>query len=442
MKKIIAMALSIIIISCSVIITKAGTLIGDVDKNGQVNSSDALKVLAYSIGFSKLIDKTAADVNCDGRIDSSDALCILQISIGKVSSVNKTTTTKTTTKATTTTKPTTKATTTTKTTTKATTTTKPTTKATTAKPTTTATKKKITYSCPYETTPGDYVKLPSGLNAKHKRAWMLSKSGLDIKISRIEYGSAITQKFDAGINKQIVNPKTITYNPACTIAVITCDSPTRLNISKGTSMTTTEANAKANGAVIAIPGTKVSYWQEYAATIRSGSIYKKFTGKSTTAPNLVMYKDGTWKIQSLNNTQAEAAVKAGAYNSFYIQDKILVDGKFCSAWTDKVYRNRSFLGQIDKNHYVMVATEFMPIKSVAEVMQKYGVKTAVMVCGGNCTTMYLQGVGNSTNSTGASIKNMNKLGYYETEWFALKGMMDGKHQGGPCSDEYDCIYFK
>lgn len=155
-----------------------------------------------------------------------------------------------------------------------------------------------------------------------------------------------------------------------------------------------------------------------------------------------MFRDGTWKIQSLDNSQAEAAVKAGAYNSFHIQDIIVRDGKYCSHWTDNIYRNRAFLGQISKNKYVMLTTEFMPISKAAEVMIAYGVKTAVMICGGNCTTMYVQGIGNSTNSTGASVKNMNKLGYYETEWFADHGMLQGKAGGGPCSDEYDCIYFK
>ena len=463
MKKILALILTFALVLSVTVFSHAAQLLGDVDRNNTVNSTDALIVLQYAIGDCKNIDTSVADVNHDGKINSSDALVILEISTGKVdeiasyvvkmaaSNLASSTTSKTTTKAaattkktTTTTKATTKATTTTtttKATTKATTTTtKATTKATTKKTTTAAAK---TYSCPYEVTPGTSVKLPSGLNAAHKRSWLVTKfSGLDIRISRLEYGSKITQRFDSKLNSQIVNPKTLTYTPACTIAVITCDSPTRLNMSKGTSQTSTEADAKSVDAVIAIPGNKLSYWQDCAATIRSGTLYKKFTGSKACAPQLVIYKNGKWEFRALDNAGAQEAIKNGAYNSFNIQDIIIKDGKYTSNWKDTTYRNHTFLGQISENKYVFMSTEFMPIKSAGEIMLKYGVKTAVMICGGNCTTMYLKGVGNSTNSTGASIKGLNKLGYFETEWFAKNGLLEAKKGGGPCTDEMDCIYFK
>lgn len=55
---------------------------GDVDGDGNVNSSDALLVLQYSVGQLSEIDAERADVNYDKSINSSDALIILQISVG------------------------------------------------------------------------------------------------------------------------------------------------------------------------------------------------------------------------------------------------------------------------------------------------------------------------------------------------------------------------
>ena len=478
MKKILSIILTLALLTGITVLSHAEKLKGDVNEDGVVNSTDALMILQYTFYPARNLDKAVADLNGDGKINSADALLVLKICVGQfidnigktetITSKTTTTTKKTTTttkatttttkKTTTTTKATTtttkKTTTTTKPTTtttkKTTTTTKPTTTTikkttTTAKPTTTTTKKTTTktYSCPYEVTPGTSVKLPSGLNAKHLRAWAVTKfSGLDIRISRLEYGSKVTRKFDATLNKQIVNPKTVTYTPACTVAVITCDKPTRLNVSKSEKMKSTEEDAKSVGAVIAIPGIKVSYYPEYTATIRSGSIYKKHTGKTAYGPQLIMYKNGKWEFGLLDNAAATKAVSNGAYNSLYIYDIILKDGVFCSNTNDKNTRNRTFLAQISETKYIFMTTEFMSIKDSADIMLKYGVKNAALIVGGNCTTMYLQGVGNTTNSTGASVKNNNKLGYYETEWFAKYGMLEGKKGGGPCTDELDCIYFK
>lgn len=294
----------------------------------------------------------------------------------------------------------------------------------------------------YESKPGAYVTKPSALNARQTRAWLVKDvSGLDIRISRLEYGSK-TQMFDSSVSSQIVNPKKITYTPACTVAVIKCDSPTRLKISKGTEKNKTEKNAVNAGAVIAIDGTKKSYSTSTGAVIRSGSLYLEFTGSKAKKTNLVMYKNGRWEFMPLDNDAAKAAIKNGAYNSLSIQDITIKDGKIVSSYSDSPCRNRTFLGQINANKYVFMTCEFMPIQSAAEIMLSYGVKNAVQVCGGNCTYMYLKNAGNTTGSKGAGIKGLNKLGYLETEWMAVNGLLKSGKYGSPCKDEMDCIYFK
>ncbi len=61
-------------------------LLGDVNGNGAVNSTDARLVLQYTV---KKIDQTklnlaAADVDGNGRVDSTDARLILQFTVGKI----------------------------------------------------------------------------------------------------------------------------------------------------------------------------------------------------------------------------------------------------------------------------------------------------------------------------------------------------------------------
>ena len=59
------------------------TLYGDLTGEGNIDASDALKVLQYSVKLIDLTDdqKLAADVNEDSRIDATDALRILQYSV-------------------------------------------------------------------------------------------------------------------------------------------------------------------------------------------------------------------------------------------------------------------------------------------------------------------------------------------------------------------------
>lgn len=65
-----------------------GGKIGDLDNDGQINSSDALAVLRYAVGDIKLTDaqRVFADVNCDGSINSQDALHILRYAVGELTS--------------------------------------------------------------------------------------------------------------------------------------------------------------------------------------------------------------------------------------------------------------------------------------------------------------------------------------------------------------------
>lgn len=59
---------------------------GDIDGDGKINSSDALKILRHSVGSELLCEEKikCADVDPDGIINSSDALRVLQYAVGKI----------------------------------------------------------------------------------------------------------------------------------------------------------------------------------------------------------------------------------------------------------------------------------------------------------------------------------------------------------------------
>ena len=85
MKKILSILISVILAVSAFAISASARVLGDVNGDKTANSSDALKILMYSVGTLEKIDAVAADVNCDGNINSSDALTTLMISVGSYS---------------------------------------------------------------------------------------------------------------------------------------------------------------------------------------------------------------------------------------------------------------------------------------------------------------------------------------------------------------------
>ncbi|MCQ2484497.1 MAG: dockerin type I repeat-containing protein [Clostridia bacterium] len=82
MKKMIAVLSALSMTLGMTVCANAADYLGDVDKNGSVNSSDALTVLNYAVGLEKEVDTKLADINKDGQINSSDALDILKTAVG------------------------------------------------------------------------------------------------------------------------------------------------------------------------------------------------------------------------------------------------------------------------------------------------------------------------------------------------------------------------
>lgn len=283
--------------------------------------------------------------------------------------------------------------------------------------------------------------------AKVLRAWKLNSNGVNIEIHRIAYGPQITQAFKkANADGAIDYDKTVTYQPVVNIAIITC-SPEHIGVASsqqllGTNVGKVEDMGRKSGALIAINGEDGSTYKRGAPTIRNGSVVST-DGQGQ--KRLLIYKNGTWKVDTLTNENCKSYISQGVYNSLRYQRQVITNGKATNEH-DTYYHNRTVFAQISENKYIMAMGEFMPLDNMMKVLIAYGARNAFLLNGGNCSSMYVKGIGNTTGTKATQLKNLNKPCVIESEFFAANGMLGlnsaGKQKlGGPCN-ELDIVYVK
>lgn len=283
--------------------------------------------------------------------------------------------------------------------------------------------------------------------AKVLRAWKLNSNGVNIEIHRIAYGAQITQAFKkANADGAIDYDKTVTYQPVVNVAIITC-SPDHIGVASsqqllGTNVGKVEDMGRKSGALIAINGEEGSTYKRGAPTIRSGSV---ISTDGQGQKRLLIYKNGTWKVETLTNENCKSYISQGVYNSLRYQRQVITNGKATNEH-DTYYHNRTVFAQISENKYIMAMGEFMPLDNMMKVLIAYGARNAFLLNGGNCSSMYVKGIGNTTGTRATQLKNLNKPCVIESEFFAANGMLGlnsaGKQKlGGPCN-ELDIVYVK
>lgn len=283
--------------------------------------------------------------------------------------------------------------------------------------------------------------------AKVLRAWKLNSNGVNIEIHRIAYGAQITQAFKkANADGAIDYDKTVTYQPVVNVAIITC-SPDHIGVASsqqllGTNVGKVEDMGRKSGALIAINGESGSTYKKGAPTIRNGSIVST-DGQGQ--KRLLIYKNGTWKVETLTNENCKSYISQGVYNSLRYQRQVITNGKATNEH-DTYYHNRNVFAQISENKYILAVGEFMPLDNMMKVLIAYGARNAFLLNGGNCSSMYVKGIGNTTGTRATQLKNLNKPCVIESEFFAANGMLGlnsaGKQKlGGPCN-ELDIVYVK
>lgn len=283
--------------------------------------------------------------------------------------------------------------------------------------------------------------------AKVLRAWKLNSNGVNIEIHRIAYGAQITQAFKkTNADGAIDYDKTVTYQPVVNVAIITC-SPDHIGVASsqqllGTNVGKVEDMGRKSGALIAINGEEGSTYKRGAPTIRSGSV---ISTDGQGQKRLLIFKNGTWKVETLTNENCKSYISQGVYNSLRYQRQVITNGKATNEH-DTYYHNRTVFAQISENKYIMAMGEFMPLDNMMKVLIAYGARNAFLLNGGNCSSMYVKGIGNTTGTRATQLKNLNKPCVIESEFFAANGMLGlnsaGKQKlGGPCN-ELDIVYVK
>lgn len=283
--------------------------------------------------------------------------------------------------------------------------------------------------------------------AKVLKAWKLNSNGVNIEIHRIAYGPQITQAFKkANADGAIDYDKTVTYQPIINVAIITC-SPEHIGAASsqqllGTNVGKVEDMGRKSGALIAINGEAGSTYKKGAPTIRNGSVVST---DGSGQGRLLIYKNGTWKVETLTNENCKSYISQGVYNSLRYQWQIITNGKATNE-RDTYYHNRTVFAQISENKCIMAVGEFMPLENMTKVLIAYGARNAFLLNGGNCSSMYVKGIGNTTGTKATQLKNLNKPCVIESEFFAANGMLGlnsaGKQKlGGPCN-ELDIVYVK
>ncbi len=327
-------------------------------------------------------------------------------------------------------------------------------KVTTTKSKSTTTQKAVKRSTKYEVSVNS-VQTVSG--ATLERAWKLSENGIDIEIHRIAYGDKITQHFTHGkggfadqYDYAIDYEKDVTYQPYATVAIVTA-APEKLMISTakqllGTNMAKVEDMAQKANALIAVNCEAAAAGKGYAqparrySIVRNGTIIQDYNSESKVAP-LQLYRDGTWKFATITSANSKELVSQGLLNTIRHQDISITKGKITAGIGDAYHHNRTMIGQISANKYVLMVGEFMPVVDMAEILVKYGVQTAIVTNGGNCSYMYVKGIGNTTGTAAPRLLNTNKVNIIETEFFGTHGLFANGKMGEDCY-EADILYFK
>ena len=171
----------------------------------------------------------------------------------------------------------------------------------------------------------------------------------------------------------------------------------------GTNVTAkTSVTAADNDAILAVNG---DYYGANSSgyVIRNGVVYRDTVRENSNNGDLVIYKDGSFKIIYEDQISAEQLVKDGAVNLLAFGPALVENGEIAVGKNQEVGQAmasnpRTAIGMIDENHYIIVVSdgrtsesEGLSLYQLAEVMKSYGAKTAYNLDGGGSSTLYFNG---------------------------------------------------
>ena len=171
----------------------------------------------------------------------------------------------------------------------------------------------------------------------------------------------------------------------------------------GTNVTAkTSETAADNNAILAVNG---DYYGANSTgyVIRNGVVYRDTVREDSSNGDLVIYKDGSFKIIYEDQISADQLVKDGVVNLLAFGPALVENSEIAVGTNEEVGQAlasnpRTAIGIIDENHYIIVVSDGRTSESkglslyqIAEVMKSYGVKTAYNLDGGGSSTLYFNG---------------------------------------------------
>ena len=174
--------------------------------------------------------------------------------------------------------------------------------------------------------------------------------------------------------------------------------------------------ASSNGALIAINGDCYGMRNE-GYVVRNGVLYRSESAGSD-QEDLVIYKDGTFKIIREGETSAQELVDNGAWQVFSFGPGLVENGAVTAEPGEEVGRAkasnpRTAIGKVADGHYVFVVSdgrtdesEGLSLSDLATFMaNELGVECAYNLDGGGSSTMvYKDNVVNKPTTNGKSIQ--------------------------------------
>ncbi len=185
--------------------------------------------------------------------------------------------------------------------------------------------------------------------------------------------------------------------------------------------------AARHDALLAINGDYYNYKDDYGMIIRNGVLYRD---AGSTRDHLLVYADGTFKgiyAKDYIKGEGQRFIDAGVVQSFAF-GPILVDKgqitelpeKYIVSTDDTIREPRTAIGQVDKNHYVLLIADGrradwsdkgMTLQEMQQVFVQEGCRIAYNLDGGGSTTLIFEGE-KINQSSGSRERDVSDIVYF------------------------------
>ena len=188
--------------------------------------------------------------------------------------------------------------------------------------------------------------------------------------------------------------------------------------------------AARHDAVLAINGDYYNYKDNVGLIIRNGVLYRD---KETTRDLLLVYEDGTFKglpagIYEAGTGEtyiADGVVQCFSFGPLLVNNGEITDmpDKYIVSTNDTIREPRTAIGQVDKNHYVIIIADGrrsnwsdkgMTLQEMQQVFLDQGCHVAYNLDGGGSTTLILEGE-KINRSSGSRERDVSDIVYFTAQ---------------------------